>query len=228
VINQAIEYQPFLESFKTTKMFILGGFSTTFSSAVFAYMSHTNVLDVFKELKEPSVKKMETIVRWTILFVLITYVIVGMIGYATFSSNLNILNNVDISNGVILIAYGYTLEGIRRTYPVAVIICIVSVCMSLIIAQPFNIKPAKDGLTNLFKPHSNASRDRSNESGLQRFINVSSNKDKSRFLLNNTFSYIIFCSLRSFIFRECTNDYEYFRSKLLFLNLLYFSVNVLP
>jgi len=61
-------------------------------------------------------------VRWTILFVLITYVIVGMIGYATFSSNLNILNNVDISNGVILIAYGYTLEGIRRTYPVAVII----------------------------------------------------------------------------------------------------------
>ena len=49
-------------------------------------------------------------------------------------------------------------------------------CMSLVIAQPFNIKPAKDGLTNLFKPRSNASRDRSNESSFQRFIYVSSKK----------------------------------------------------
>ena len=65
---------------------------------------------------------METIVRWTIGFVLITYVFVGLIGYATFSSNLDILSNVDISNGVILIAYGYTLQGFKRTYPIIVII----------------------------------------------------------------------------------------------------------
>jgi len=173
VLSQAIEYQPFFDSFQTTKSFILSGFSTTFPSAVFAFMSHTNVLDVFRELKEPSIKKMETIVRWTIGFVLITYVFVGLIGYATFSSNLDILSNVDISNGVILIAYGYTLQGFKRTYPIIVIICIISMCMSLVIAQPFNIKPAKDGLTNLFKPRSNASRDRSNESSFQRFIYVS-------------------------------------------------------
>jgi len=122
VVQQAYDYQPIVDSFKSTKFFLWSGFSTTYPSAVFAYMSHNNILDVFKELKRPCIRKMKKIITLTISFVLIAYSCVGLLGYATFSSNLDILSDVDISNGIILIAYGYTLDGIRRSYPYVVII----------------------------------------------------------------------------------------------------------
>lgn len=67
---------------------------------------------------------MKKIISRTILFVLVTYVIIGIIGYATFSSNLNILSDVNISNGIILVAYGYNLDGTTRAYPMLVLIVI--------------------------------------------------------------------------------------------------------
>ena len=65
---------------------------------------------------------MKTIISRTILFVLVTYVIIGVLGYATFSSNLGILSDVNISNGIILVAYGYTLDGAKRAYPMLVLL----------------------------------------------------------------------------------------------------------
>lgn len=65
---------------------------------------------------------MNKIIKSTILFVLSTYVFVGIIGYATFSSNLDLLSNPKISNGIILLAYGHSLEGSQRGFPFLVVI----------------------------------------------------------------------------------------------------------
>ena len=43
---------PLNESLKSVQMFIFGGFTTTFPSAIFAYMSHANVLDVYRVQKD--------------------------------------------------------------------------------------------------------------------------------------------------------------------------------
>ena len=65
---------------------------------------------------------MEKVIIWTVGFVLITYLVVGIMGYATFSSNISILNDTDISNGIILISYGYTLGGVSQQYSSMVVI----------------------------------------------------------------------------------------------------------
>jgi hypothetical protein len=53
-------------------------------------------------------------------------VFVGIIGYATFSENIDILSNTSISNGIILTAYGYTFSGEKRPYSIAVLIVSIS------------------------------------------------------------------------------------------------------
>jgi len=173
VVDQAFDYQPIVDSFKSTSFVLWSGFSTTYPSAVFAYMSHNNILDVFKELKRPSLLKMKKIITWTILFVLIAYSIVGILGYATFAGNLSILSDVKISNGIILIAYGYTLDGVRRAYPYAVIICIITMFLSVVISQPYNIKPSKDSLRSFFKSKAGINpEEKSEESSVKRFLYV--------------------------------------------------------
>lgn len=79
-------------------------------------------LIIEKELPTPDLRKMTKIVKFTITFVFVTYIFVGIIGYATYSANINILSNTSISNGIILTAYGYTLSGERRPYSIAVLI----------------------------------------------------------------------------------------------------------
>lgn len=139
---------------------------------------------------------MQKIIKYTILFVLGTYVLVGIIGYTTFSSNINILSNTETSNGIILIAYGYTLDGMKRLYPALVLLVsmllllfvnpfqsIATMCFSVIISQPFNIKPAKDSLANFFKRSSEISSNKSGESDLMHLIYVLCKGNNN--LLNN-------------------------------------------
>jgi len=45
----------------------------------------------------------------------------------------------------------------------------ITVAMSIIISQPFNLFPAKSSLRNFFKPKARASRDKSRESTFERF-----------------------------------------------------------
>ena len=47
VVQEAFTYQPISEATSSLNQFTLAGFSTTFPTAVFSYMSHSNVLDVF-------------------------------------------------------------------------------------------------------------------------------------------------------------------------------------
>jgi len=52
VVFEAFNFTDFKSSFDSVKNFDFTGTSTTFSTAVFAYLSHPNVLDVFKVLFE--------------------------------------------------------------------------------------------------------------------------------------------------------------------------------
>jgi len=65
---------------------------------------------------------MKIVIRLTIFIVLIGYVFIGILGYATFANNLEVLVDPDKSNGVILIAYGYDLHGQRRPFPFLVVV----------------------------------------------------------------------------------------------------------
>jgi len=107
------------------------------------------------------------------LFVLISYSFVGILGYATFAGNLEILSDVKISNGIILKAYGYTLDGVRRAYPYAVTICIITMYLSVVISQPYNVKPSKDSLCSFLKSKAGSgAEEKSDESFIERLIYV--------------------------------------------------------
>jgi amino acid permease len=146
VIYEGFAYEPIAKSFSTTSMFTLGGFTTTFPTIIFSVTSHPNVIDVFIELKSPTLKKMKTVIIWTMIFTIVSYTIVGILGFATFSANIDILNDQNYANGVILVAYGYTIQGIQTVYPTLIMISMMTTCFSILISQSFNLKPAKDSL----------------------------------------------------------------------------------
>jgi len=104
---------------------------------------------------------MRKVVLRTIIIVFVTYLIVGSVGYVTFSNQLlmNNLQDINKANGVVLLAYGFDTEGNSIQYPILVVICILMMCMAIIVAEPLNVKPAKDGLKDIFWPR------RSDENG---------------------------------------------------------------
>ena len=57
IIYESFTFTDFADSSKYVKAFAFSGTSTTFTTAIFAYLSHPNVLDVFKvdkKLSKPS------------------------------------------------------------------------------------------------------------------------------------------------------------------------------
>ena len=65
---------------------------------------------------------MRKVVFRTICLVFLTYVTVGTFGYITFANNMEPLQDVTKANGVVLLAYGFDIDGVARTYPVLVTI----------------------------------------------------------------------------------------------------------
>ncbi len=67
---------------------------------------------------------MRKVVLRTIIIVFVTYLIVGSVGYVTFSNQLlmNNLQDVNKANGVVLLAYGFNAQGDRIDYPILVVI----------------------------------------------------------------------------------------------------------
>jgi len=62
------------------------------------------------------------VINWATLFVFISYVLIGILGYTTFASNLSILHDPSKANGLLIVAYGYNLNGSVRAYPIIVVI----------------------------------------------------------------------------------------------------------
>ena len=82
------------------------GVLSTFPVAVFAYLCHPNVLDVFYELQRPSLKRMSKVLTRVMCIVTVLYIFVGVFGYLTFA-NAPINLTDDNKGGIILLAdYG--------------------------------------------------------------------------------------------------------------------------
>jgi len=154
VIFEAFNFTDFKSNWKSINNFEIKGTSTTFSTAVFAYLSHPNVLDVFKELHNSTKRRMRKIIFRTTILVFVTYALVGSFGYITFAKTVSILSNKDLANGIILFGYGYDAQGNPQPYPVIIVIAILLIGLSVIVATPLCIKPAKDGLSDFFFPKS--------------------------------------------------------------------------
>jgi len=172
VANEGYDYQSVSRGFETAKMAVFSGVFTTFPSAIFSYTSHGNILGVYTELKRPSIRKMQRILKWTFLFVFVTHLIIGLIGYATFSSNISLLSEVHTANGIILLAYRYNLNGTLRSFPPLVLMGMLMMTFSIIISQPFNIRPAKEGLKSFVKTLLKIPQEEKVESFLERFLFV--------------------------------------------------------
>jgi len=170
VIYEAFDYASTIDSIKTMNLFTFMGFTSTFPTGVFAYSSHVNVLDVFQELRNRSVHKMIRVINWATLFVFISYVLIGILGYTTFASNLSILHDPSKANGLLIVAYGYNLNGSVRAYPIIVVIGMLLMALAVIISQPFNIRPAKASFRNIFRPFDKASKDQNAETPVERYL----------------------------------------------------------
>lgn len=67
-------------------------------------------------------KNIRTVITWTVLFSLVVYLSVGLIGYATFADNLNILEGQNYANSLILVGYGWKLSGVQQAYTAVIVV----------------------------------------------------------------------------------------------------------
>jgi len=67
---------------------------------------------------------MTRVINWATFFVFVSYATIGILGYTTFASNLSILHDTSKANGLLIVAYGYSLNGYPRTYPIVVVMVI--------------------------------------------------------------------------------------------------------
>jgi len=139
----------FFKNLSAVEMFIPSGASSTFATAVFAYSCHPSALDIFKELYNPTQRRMEKVVRRTLLLTLLAYLLIGVFGYITFVHTLGVLSDHEKANGVILFGYGYDKDGKPQDFPLIITIVIIMEAISLIILEPLTIKPAKDSLQSM-------------------------------------------------------------------------------
>lgn len=150
VFYESFVFGDFSKNVSKAELFIPSGISSTFCTAIFAYSCHPNCLDIFKELYNPSQRRIEKVIRRTMMFTVAAYLLIGVFGYVTFVSNLGVLNGTAFSNGVVLFAYGYNLEtGKPQEFPMLIFIVIIMEGCALIVLEPLTIKPAKDSLQNM-------------------------------------------------------------------------------
>jgi len=170
VIYEVFEYDHIWANLHTVKNFQWAGFATTAPTSFFAFSSHPNALDVYRELRNRRMEKMIRVLKWSVFTAFLCYIIVGSLGYLTFAANLTNLHDISRGNGILLVAYGWTIEGIPRAYPKFVVFGTVGMSLAVIISQAFNIRPAKASLRNLFRPFNNASRDKNAETPFERYF----------------------------------------------------------
>jgi len=115
-------------------------------------------------------EKMIRVLKWGVLTAGTCYMIVGVLGYLTFAANLTNLHDISRGNGILLVAYGFSIEGLPRAYPKFVVVGTIGMSLAVIISQAFNIRPAKHSLRNMFRPLNNASRDKNSETPFERHL----------------------------------------------------------
>lgn len=139
IVIESTQVDNIRENFKKIDNFILPGIAVTFPNTIYSYSCHPNVLDVFHELQRPSLKRMSKILSRCMALACVVYVIVGSFGYITFADNIFELN----CKGNILLSFQF------KGFPVAVMISLILIGVSITLALPLSIKPSKDSLRDL-------------------------------------------------------------------------------
>ena len=131
-----------LKYFLYFNSFQFDGVFTTFPLLIFSYTCQQNVLQAFEELDTPNPRRMKKVVTRQIFLCSCLYIFVGTFGYLTFP-----LNDSSIQ-GNLLIHYG-----VIDHLPILIVSpkflkakAIIILTLSIFIAQPFNVKPTKEGL----------------------------------------------------------------------------------
>jgi amino acid permease len=87
IIYQCFQQGNLELNFRNVTYFNFMGITTTFPTAIFAYMCHPNVLDVFRELQRSTKTRMSKVLRREMALVMCIYFLVGNFGYITFAAN---------------------------------------------------------------------------------------------------------------------------------------------
>jgi amino acid permease len=132
------------ENYLDSNKFIFQGILGTLPIAIFSFTCHPNVLDVYKELKTQSRKKMSRVLFYVMMMASLLYSLVGIFGYLTFSQRADELEEPN-KGGIILLA-NYNNSIIMK-------ISLLVICFSVLFTFPLNIKPAKDSLNDLLFPN---------------------------------------------------------------------------
>eukprot|EP01017_Pseudomicrothorax_dubius_P009716 TRINITY_DN13355_c0_g1_i3.p1 TRINITY_DN13355_c0_g1~~TRINITY_DN13355_c0_g1_i3.p1 ORF type:complete len:432 (+),score=68.00 TRINITY_DN13355_c0_g1_i3:62-1297(+) len=119
----------------------LSGFYDTFSTCIYAYTCHPNVLEVYSELERRTKRRMSKILLILMSTCALLYVSCGGIGYFTFADKPEVL--LETHGNILLADY-------KKALIIQVGILLLSV--SLIPAMPLSIKPAKDSLLDIISP----------------------------------------------------------------------------
>lgn len=93
-----------------------GGLSTSLPIFIFGFTCQQNVLNCFRELREPTVRRMKKVVTRQIFIASTIYLSVGVFGYLTFGSNFNpkeenILTKYDDGNIRIFVVESINQQG---------------------------------------------------------------------------------------------------------------------
>ena len=139
----------YTESFNTKwdsiKLFDVSGLVNTIPVVIFGFTCQQIVLSCFRELRNPTIRRMDKAMARQLFLVSTIYILVGVYGYLTFGSDFNdqdqnILTKYNTKNISILIVgisltSGYIL--VDPVYPHA---------------EPFNVMPTREALFILFRP----------------------------------------------------------------------------
>ena len=109
------------------------GVLSSFPLFIFSYTCQQNVLAAFEELNAPTPRRMQKVITRQLFLCTILYTFVGIYGYFTYpevsaDQKGNFLTLYDMSSHV------------------PVLIGVLVLTFSIFVAEPYNIKPAKDGL----------------------------------------------------------------------------------
>jgi len=120
------------------KMFDISGLVHTVPVVIFGFTCQQNVLSCFRELQNPTLRRMDKVMARQMLLVSTIYILVGVYGYLTFGTDFsdqdqNILTKYDSKN-------------------ISVLIGTFLLIISIINAQPFNVMPTREALFMFFRP----------------------------------------------------------------------------
>ena len=103
------------------------------SITFFAYTAHTNIFPVYDELKSRGMRRMNKVTKRSVGLEFLLYVIFGTSAYLVFKNDVDgdILNNFDDNNYLIMAGR-------------------IAITLSLFIALPVNINPARKNFESLF------------------------------------------------------------------------------